>query len=89
MKVHHLTVQRSSCRLGDDRKTHGMVCHCLLIETETGLVLVDTGLGRQVNQHRQAAIGMLFYTTARPRMILKKPQLLKFAMGFRAFDTLF
>ena len=65
-----------------------MVCHCLLIETETGLVLVDTGLGRQVVQHRQAAIGMLFHTTARPRYDLKETAAAQIqAMGFSLGDV--
>lgn len=32
-----------------------LVCHCLLIETEQGLVLVDTGLGLQALSSRQTA----------------------------------
>ncbi|CAM01574.1 glyoxylase-like metal-dependent hydrolase (beta-lactamase superfamily II) [Saccharopolyspora erythraea NRRL 2338] len=52
MRVHHLNcgtmrpwggglVNRAGGLLGAAR----MVCHCLLVETEQGLVLVDTGLG--------------------------------------------
>lgn len=29
-----------------------LVCHCLLIETQEGLVLVDTGIGKEDIQHR-------------------------------------
>ena len=69
MKVQHLNCA-SLCPRGwrfIDQKTPGMVCHCLLIETCEGLVLVDTGLGRQIIQQRQAAVGQIFHTTARPK----------------------
>lgn len=32
-----------------------LVCHCLLVETDQGLVLIDTGLGLQALQSRQIA----------------------------------
>lgn len=52
MRVHHIGCG-TLCPLGGrllDGHSHGygpadLVCHCLLIETEAGLVLVDTGLG--------------------------------------------
>lgn len=53
MRVHHLNCI-SSCPLGGrlmDGRTRGMLrrgqlaCHCLLLETTQGLVLVDTGFG--------------------------------------------
>jgi glyoxylase-like metal-dependent hydrolase (beta-lactamase superfamily II) len=51
MKVHHLNCG-TFCPLGGrlmDGRSHGsqgrLVCHCLLLETGQGLVLVDTGLG--------------------------------------------
>ena len=51
MRVHHLncgTFCPAGGRLMDGR-SHGLtgrlICHCLLVETEQGLVLVDTGLG--------------------------------------------
>ncbi|WGR68967.1 MULTISPECIES: MBL fold metallo-hydrolase [unclassified Bradyrhizobium] len=52
MKVHHLNTG-TMCPMGQ-RLVNGtgslfqrarMVCHCLLIETDIGLVLVDTGIG--------------------------------------------
>lgn len=52
MRVHHLncaTMRPYGGRLIDGRgglfHRATMVCHCLLIETDDGLVLVDTGLG--------------------------------------------
>lgn len=52
MRIHHLNCS-TFCPLGGhfiDRISHGfkeahLVCHCLLVETHEGLVLVDTGLG--------------------------------------------
>ena len=40
MKVHHL-----NCGTMDPPATAQMVCHVLLIETDNGLALVDTGFG--------------------------------------------
>lgn len=59
LKIHHL----NCCTLcpvsraifngrGAWNEPGEMVCHCLLIETEAGLVLVDTGLGREEVQRR-------------------------------------
>lgn len=39
-------------------KAH-LVCHCLLIETDRGLVLVDTGLGMQDYLHTEQRLGSL------------------------------
>ena len=36
-----------------------VVCHCLLLETDQGLVLVDTGLGIQDYLHSKARLGNL------------------------------
>lgn len=46
MKIHHLncgTMCPALARFVNERRK--MVCHCLLIESSTGLILVDTGLG--------------------------------------------
>lgn len=58
MRVHHLNCG-TSCPLGGrlfDGTSHGLihghiVCHCLLIETDAGLVLVDTGFGTRDVEH--------------------------------------
>jgi len=57
MRIHHLSCG-TDCPIGGafmdgrSRSLHGrLVCHCLLIETDQGLVLVDTGYGlRDVRQ---------------------------------------
>ncbi len=57
MKIHHLNCG-TDCPLGGalfDGRSKGLlghlVCHCLLIETEAGLVLVDTGYGLKDVDH--------------------------------------
>ena len=35
----------------------GLVCHCLVLETNEGLVLVDTGFGTAVVEEKSALIG--------------------------------
>lgn len=47
-----------------------MVCHCLLIETEAGLVLVDTGLGR--DEVRRKSISPVLDFFSPPRYDLKE-----------------
>jgi glyoxylase-like metal-dependent hydrolase (beta-lactamase superfamily II) len=57
MRIHHLNCG-TDCPLGGalfDGRSKGLtgrlVCHCLLIETEQGLVLVDTGYGLKDVDH--------------------------------------
>lgn len=49
MRVHHLNCGTFCPRGGPAvlGRAPKMVCHCLLIETDSGLVLVDTGIGLQ------------------------------------------
>ena len=58
MRIHHLN-GATLCPLGRrlllGRSDGRMVCHCLLIETEAGLVLVDTALG--LEDHHAASHG--------------------------------
>jgi glyoxylase-like metal-dependent hydrolase (beta-lactamase superfamily II) len=66
MHIHHLNCI-STCPAGGhlmDARTPGVLtrghlcCHCLLLETSAGLVLVDTGLGlRDVAQPRTRLSG--------------------------------
>lgn len=74
MRVHHLNCG-TLCPLGE-RLIAGtgrvfargtMVCHCLLIETKAGLVLVDTGLGLRDIEDR-ARLGRSFIATTKPRL---------------------
>lgn len=50
MRIHHLNCV-STCPLGGR-----LCCHCLLLETQQGLVLVDTGLGPQDVRDPQARL---------------------------------
>src|SRR5690606_9798141 len=75
MKIHHLSCG-SMCPLGgrlmdgvgDLLHPATLVCHCLLIETEQGLVLVDTGLGLQDVVHPHERLNEVFRTTMRVQL---------------------
>lgn len=67
MKVHHINCTTMCPRGGRYLGGKGgwlapakMVCHCLLIETDGGLVLVDTGLGLEDIRHPRRRLGILF-----------------------------
>jgi glyoxylase-like metal-dependent hydrolase (beta-lactamase superfamily II) len=66
MRIHHLNCG-CMCPLGgalfdgfSRSLTAHLVCHCLLIETEQGLVLVDTGFGQQDVQSPYARLSPFF-----------------------------
>jgi glyoxylase-like metal-dependent hydrolase (beta-lactamase superfamily II) len=73
MKVHHLncgTMRPIGGQLVDGkpgllRRSH-LVCHCLLIETGDGLVLVDTGFGQQAVESPSRWLGRNFATFVSP-----------------------
>ncbi|WP_036495587.1 MBL fold metallo-hydrolase [Nocardia sp. BMG111209] len=73
MRIHHLNCG-STEPLGGKlmggaghplRKAHG-ICHCLLLETENALVLVDTGLGMKDIENPVERLGKSFVRLARP-----------------------
>lgn len=72
MRIHHLNCI-STCPVGGalmDGRTLGLrgrlTCHCLLLETDSGLVLVDTGLGlRDVSMARKR-LSRFFLFLVRP-----------------------
>ncbi|MFG3257301.1 MBL fold metallo-hydrolase [Streptomyces sp. NPDC048172] len=72
MRVHHLNC--GSMLAVEPVGAHGLaplpvVCHCLLIETETsGLVLVETGFGLADTASPAARLGEDFLGWARPRL---------------------
>lgn len=77
MRIHHLNCG-TMCPLGGklmDGFSHGpeahLVCHCLLIESRDGLVLVDTGIGMRDIQNPEDRIAKFFRGVCRPRF---KPQ---------------
>lgn len=73
MQVHHLNCGVSEPfggkLMGGEghplRKVHG-VCHCLLIESDRGLVLVDSGFGTGDAEHPVERLGKRFVSLARP-----------------------
>lgn len=74
MRIHHLncgTLCPFGGRFMDGRpgllRSATLVCHCLLIETEAGLVLVDTGLGRKDVEHPYPRTSRMLSALLRPR----------------------
>ncbi|SFE98071.1 MBL fold metallo-hydrolase [Nitrosomonas sp. Nm166] len=74
MHIHHLNCI-STCPLGgklmDDRtesliRRGHLVCHCLLVELNDSLVLIDTGLGLQDVANPQTRLSRFFLTLIRP-----------------------
>ncbi len=73
MKVHHLNCAtmcpyggRLLSGTGSLTSASQMICHVLLIETEQGLVLVDSGLGLDDLREPNARLGRRWTTLARP-----------------------
>jgi glyoxylase-like metal-dependent hydrolase (beta-lactamase superfamily II) len=65
-----------------------MVCHCLLIESNDGLVLVDTGLGLGDIERPKARLGRTFTTVVRPRMVPAETAVRQIeGLGFRGDDV--
>ena len=74
MRIHHLNCI-STCPLGgklmDDRvdsliRRGHLACHCLLVEFNDSLVLIDTGLGLHDVEHPEARLSRFFLTLIRP-----------------------
>jgi glyoxylase-like metal-dependent hydrolase (beta-lactamase superfamily II) len=74
VRIHHLNCG-TMCPLGgklmdgvSDGISATLVCHCLLIETEQELVLVDTGFGVEDVRHPFTRLSPLFTTTNRVQL---------------------
>lgn len=74
MRVHHLNCI-STCPLGGhlmDGRTPGVLerghlsCHCLLVETNAGLVLIDTGFGLRDVAEPRARLSAFFLALVKP-----------------------
>jgi glyoxylase-like metal-dependent hydrolase (beta-lactamase superfamily II) len=95
MKVHHLNCA-TMCPLGR-RLINGdggllaagwMVCHCLLVETAGGLVLVDGGLGLEDVREPRRRLSGWFLALVRPRLDLEETALRQVQrLGFKAEDV--
>jgi glyoxylase-like metal-dependent hydrolase (beta-lactamase superfamily II) len=75
MNIHHFNC--GTMRPFTERLIHGrgsyfaagrMVCHCLLIESRDGLVLVDTGVGLDDCAQPAARLGKTFVAVVRPTL---------------------
>lgn len=65
-----------------------MVCHCLLIETDDGLVLVDTGLGTEAVRSPHRWLGLGWLAVSHPRLdVAETARYQVEALGFAASDV--
>jgi glyoxylase-like metal-dependent hydrolase (beta-lactamase superfamily II) len=94
MKIHHLNCGSMCPRggrlfggAGGPWAPAPICCHCLLIESENGLILVDSGLGvEDVSDPKR--LGFLFRAGAQPRLEVSETALRQVAdMGFRPADV--
>lgn len=94
LRVHHLSCG-TMCPLGGrhmDGFSHGLtshlVCHCLAIETEQGLVLVDTGFGNEDVLHPSDRLSRFFRNFNRIQLNPEKTALKQIEkLGFRRNDV--
>lgn len=96
MRIHHLncgTMRPFGGALvdgagGGPLRTGRMVCHCLLIETDEGLVLVDTGIGTADVGAPIAGLGAAFVAATRPRLDLDETAVRQVQrLGYAAEDV--
>jgi glyoxylase-like metal-dependent hydrolase (beta-lactamase superfamily II) len=95
MKVHHLNC--CSMRPYNERFIHGsgswiakgrMVAHCLLIETNDGLVLIDSGVGLDDVADPARRLGGMFMRATNPRLDPAETAVRQIeALGFRRNDV--
>lgn len=65
-----------------------MCCHCLLVESSDGLVLVDTGLGTADILEPERRLGRAFAAMMRPRLDIEQTALHQVrALGFKTSDV--
>lgn len=95
MRVHHLNCG-TQCLLGGCLisgqgslfRRAPLVCHCLLIESEAGLILVDTGLGVQDVQKPQHRLTPQFRFLAQPQLRLQETALYQLEqLGFSRHEV--
>jgi glyoxylase-like metal-dependent hydrolase (beta-lactamase superfamily II) len=95
LRVHHVdcgTMCPVSARLVNGRggwlERARMVCHCLVVETEDGLVLVDTGLGTGDVDEPRRRLGKAFVAVTRPKLSREQTALAHVErLGFRREDV--
>ncbi len=95
MRVHHLNCG-SLCPLGGCLVTGEgtpfskvrLVCHCLLIESDAGLILVDTGLGIRDMDAARERLGSAFLLYSRPLLDVRETAAHRIEeLGFRRSDV--
>lgn len=94
IRIHHLNCgtlcpygRRLLAGEGGLLETSTMVCHCLLIETARGLVLVDTGFGTP-DIERPEHLGAPFRALTRPQLRREETALEQIRrLGFKADDV--
>lgn len=96
MKIHHLNCG-SFCPLSHpllnralpELDRFNLVCHCLLIESDQGLILVDTGLGLQdVRNHSRMLINFSFNQIAKPKLDIEETAYIQITKrGFNPSDV--
>ena len=94
MRIHHLncgTCCPPGGRLFDgetDAPQAHLVCHCLLIETDRGLVLVDTGYGTRDVDRPERRLARFFRTLNQPQLRREETALERVrALGFDPADV--
>jgi glyoxylase-like metal-dependent hydrolase (beta-lactamase superfamily II) len=95
MRVHHLncaTIRHPGGRFWDGRpgvlRAASFVCHCLLLEREDGLVLVDTGLGTVDLAQPRRRLGPLWLLYSRPQLDPEQTAIAQVRrLGFTAADV--
>ena len=95
MRVHHLncgTLCPFGGRLFDGLSpilgSARLVCHCLLLETDAGLVLVDTGLGTRDVAATYPRLSHFFTALLRPRLDLAETARVQIErLGFSPADV--
>jgi glyoxylase-like metal-dependent hydrolase (beta-lactamase superfamily II) len=94
MKLHHLNCI-STCPLGGalmdgrSKSLRGrLACHCLLVETSAGLVLVDTGLGLRDCEHPRPRLSRFFLALLKPEFREEMTAARQIeALGYRRSDV--
>ncbi|MGD0187869.1 MAG: MBL fold metallo-hydrolase [Roseiarcus sp.] len=94
MRIHHLNCGSLCPRggrffggEGGPLSTAPMCCHCLLIEGEDGLTLVDSGLGLE-DVADPKRLGFLFNALTRPKLSVEETAARRIeALGFHARDV--
>ena len=87
LRIHHLNCGSLCPHGGSLLGIDTMVCHCLLLETRAGLVLVDTGIGSE-DITDPSRLGKPFVKLLRPTLDFRETALAQVqALGFHAHDV--